>query len=436
MEAAASSDGPLLAVAPAPVAVEQFTPTDAYASESAAASAGSAAPEVEANRQPHQARLRHTFATSFAFCFGMREGMLLLVGLQALSALFWLYSLWRMYDETWPSMDYLRVISILLLLLNASLGMVAISRRSERCALGLVATFGLLVVILAVDFGFGHPSACSSEEVVDGTPLGQLLTHLLWTADACLLMSILGWVSGAGSAGLGIYLWYMCVCYWVLLRRRNENVHRVRRAIASLPCRKYAKAAVEDGGEEGDEHGTCAICLGDFEEGEEVRLLPCMHEFCKPCIDQWIERQGLSASCPLCKRLLVPGVPGRNERQEEHASIRARTDARAASVDGGDGDGEEPTAGEVLLAYVDAGDGDGEESTAGEELLASHAGAPSAIEGGSHATEVAAASLTEDGDVAGTIPSPTPQSQMEEAAYAVDANSDVDAAPRNGCGAA
>ena len=37
-----------------------------------------------------------------------------------------------------------------------------------------------------------------------------------------------------------------------------------------------------------------------------------MHEFCKSCIDVWIQRQGLAASCPLCKRMLVPSVPGTN----------------------------------------------------------------------------------------------------------------------------
>ena len=33
----------------------------------------------------------------------------------------------------------------------------------------------------------------------------------------------------------------------------------------------------------------CAVCLGQFEEGDEVRmLLPCTHEFHKGCIDEWL----------------------------------------------------------------------------------------------------------------------------------------------------
>ena len=167
------------------------------------------------------------------------------------------------------------------------------------------------------------------------------MSHLLWTSDACLLMSILGWVTAAAVGGCALYMWYMCVCFWRVLRSAAEDSRRVRRAIASLPSRKYrrptrtssaagggaaggavAASAAEASGEpsasaapedladgEEEEGGSCAICLCDFEEGDEVRLLPCYHEFCKECIDVWIERQGLAASCPLCKRRLVPRRP-------------------------------------------------------------------------------------------------------------------------------
>lgn len=46
------------------------------------------------------------------------------------------------------------------------------------------------------------------------------------------------------------------------------------------------------------ETNICSICLGNFEAGDEVRLLLCQHEFHKQCIDQWLRS---NAICPTCK---------------------------------------------------------------------------------------------------------------------------------------
>ncbi|KAH9672168.1 hypothetical protein KPL70_017623 [Citrus sinensis] len=44
---------------------------------------------------------------------------------------------------------------------------------------------------------------------------------------------------------------------------------------------------------------TCAVCLGDFKEGEQVRVLPeCLHLFHVPCIDMWLSSH---SNCPLCR---------------------------------------------------------------------------------------------------------------------------------------
>ncbi|CAG8478333.1 10066_t:CDS:2 [Diversispora eburnea] len=44
---------------------------------------------------------------------------------------------------------------------------------------------------------------------------------------------------------------------------------------------------------------TCPICLGDFESGEEVRILPCGHQYHTACIDTWLLE--ISSLCPMCK---------------------------------------------------------------------------------------------------------------------------------------
>lgn len=54
---------------------------------------------------------------------------------------------------------------------------------------------------------------------------------------------------------------------------------------------------------------TCSICIDEFEEGEQIRLLPrCGHGYHTDCILPWLtERQGC---CPFCK---TPALPPPNE---------------------------------------------------------------------------------------------------------------------------
>jgi len=46
---------------------------------------------------------------------------------------------------------------------------------------------------------------------------------------------------------------------------------------------------------------TCPICIVDFEEGDDLRVLPCegKHRFHQECVDQWLLE--LSSSCPICR---------------------------------------------------------------------------------------------------------------------------------------
>lgn len=46
---------------------------------------------------------------------------------------------------------------------------------------------------------------------------------------------------------------------------------------------------------------TCPICIVDFEEGDDLRVLPCEghHRFHQLCVDPWLLE--LSTSCPICR---------------------------------------------------------------------------------------------------------------------------------------
>eukprot|EP01051_Picozoa_sp_SAG22_P002691 SAG22_NODE_122_length_18920_cov_23.494076_21_plen_86_part_00 len=52
------------------------------------------------------------------------------------------------------------------------------------------------------------------------------------------------------------------------------------------------------GGQSGCE---CTICLSEYADGDERRVLPCGHRFHLLCIDQWF---GTSSKCPLCNKMI------------------------------------------------------------------------------------------------------------------------------------
>lgn len=47
-----------------------------------------------------------------------------------------------------------------------------------------------------------------------------------------------------------------------------------------------------------DDNEKCTICLCEFENGEDVRRLPCMHLFHINCVDQWLVT---NTKCPICR---------------------------------------------------------------------------------------------------------------------------------------
>ncbi|KAI4343266.1 hypothetical protein MLD38_027794 [Melastoma candidum] len=46
------------------------------------------------------------------------------------------------------------------------------------------------------------------------------------------------------------------------------------------------------------EDAECCICLCSYEDGTELRELPCRHHFHCTCVDKWLH---INATCPLCK---------------------------------------------------------------------------------------------------------------------------------------
>ncbi|XVF05570.1 hypothetical protein REPUB_Repub05bG0183800 [Reevesia pubescens] len=69
--------------------------------------------------------------------------------------------------------------------------------------------------------------------------------------------------------------------------------------IHSLPITQFKKENKEEEERPGLRNTECAVCLGEFEEGEWLRNLPnCGHAFHISCIDTWFQSH---SSCPLCR---------------------------------------------------------------------------------------------------------------------------------------
>lgn len=74
-------------------------------------------------------------------------------------------------------------------------------------------------------------------------------------------------------------------------------------------------AANRDGADTGNNN--CPICTDDFVKGQDVRLLPCGHQFHPDCIDPWLIN--VSGTCPLCRIDLNPGASTETAEDDEAA---------------------------------------------------------------------------------------------------------------------
>ncbi|XP_004707079.1 E3 ubiquitin-protein ligase RNF43 [Echinops telfairi] len=74
-------------------------------------------------------------------------------------------------------------------------------------------------------------------------------------------------------------------------------------AISQLATRRYqascrrARAEWADSGSSCSSAPMCAICLEEFSEGQELRVISCLHEFHRTCVDPWLHQH---RTCPLC----------------------------------------------------------------------------------------------------------------------------------------
>jgi hypothetical protein len=86
--------------------------------------------------------------------------------------------------------------------------------------------------------------------------------------------------------------------------RALANKGLKKKVLQSLPKFTYDSSESDNAGKNPKLGAAeCAICLGEFADGDQLRVLPqCGHAFHVSCIDTWL---GSHSSCPSCRQILA-----------------------------------------------------------------------------------------------------------------------------------
>ncbi|KAA8592477.1 hypothetical protein FQN60_017932, partial [Etheostoma spectabile] len=76
----------------------------------------------------------------------------------------------------------------------------------------------------------------------------------------------------------------------------------VLKRMSSLKTKTYRQPKLWCDPSQPTETDNCAVCLEPFNNNQCLRVLPCLHEYHRDCVDPWLL---LHHTCPLCKRSIL-----------------------------------------------------------------------------------------------------------------------------------
>ncbi|KAI3465845.1 hypothetical protein Pfo_022508 [Paulownia fortunei] len=113
----------------------------------------------------------------------------------------------------------------------------------------------------------------------------SFIDETAWTVLAISFISVLAVIS------------LLATIFFTFKHWRNHQETRPimdDKAVNILPCITFGSAnLISHTGE------TCAICLEDYKHGENLKVLPCQHDFHASCVNSWLTKW--ATFCPVCK---------------------------------------------------------------------------------------------------------------------------------------
>jgi hypothetical protein len=119
-------------------------------------------------------------------------------------------------------------------------------------------------------------------------------SRVLWVYSLILIIVI--YIS-LGKSVMLLLMFLICSPLICLLRRfLRETRTASRKSLRGLETKRFKLGDLDAESSDGP---TCVICLIEYEDGDEIKVLPCGHEYHGECVDEWLGKH--NRTCPTCR---------------------------------------------------------------------------------------------------------------------------------------
>ncbi|KAJ1290589.1 hypothetical protein BS78_02G255800 [Paspalum vaginatum] len=113
-----------------------------------------------------------------------------------------------------------------------------------------------------------------------------------------------------------------CLCAGPGTGHSQRPDEGTKRALEEIPVVVVRVRERERDDEEAAAAAECAVCLGEYAGGEEVRVLPaCRHAFHRECVDRWLLARA-PPTCPVCRARVAAHHEGADDAKAAACAAR------------------------------------------------------------------------------------------------------------------